>query len=352
MEELSMQPDNYNLLFEALSEPRIGAYKNYFGNSLTDAQLFGCYQWNESISLTFFKLITIIEIVMRNRMHEALSSHYFNHTKKIVNNTRTSNSKWTYDLHTTQGHQQSCNWYNAVDSASNSILNSLSLSKIHSKTHNSRGKAIAANRAPSPDDIVSSLSFGFWSSLVDKCPDLNWDNLLVSIFPKHRTSNSNQWNSPIEQKKLSYRLDLIRDFRNRIAHHEPIWKFSELLSEQPPLRNGQIVTGTPRPILDQASTTPQNSIRRLRNIYNKHLEFLKWMSKDIHDDIKASSLHTHLLWLCSDQGLEAHLDRNTLTSTSMKTSQFKRELQSILRGKKKAFLHKGGRNVLAIQHIS
>ncbi|MEA5243093.1 Abi family protein [Vibrio parahaemolyticus] len=345
-----MQPNNYSILFDALSIPRVGAYKHYFGQQLSDDQLFGCYQWNESVSHGFFKLITLIEIVMRNKMHGALSNHYHAHPKKIVRNFK--QYPWQFDAYTGLGSQQSCNWYHACNS-NGCVLQNKSLSKVHTKTHNPRnGTKWQGSRVPSPDDVVSSLSFGFWSSLVDKCPNIDWDVILVDIFPKHRVSNSNQWSSDIERKKLSYRLDLIRDFRNRIAHHEPIWKFGNLYSEQPPVTNGLLDLTQPRGILDGSPLTPQQSIRRLRSLYSKHLELLRWMSKDIHDDFKGSSLHKQILWLCSNDGLDAHINRNKHTPLSMKTCRFKRELSSILKGKKSAYLHRSGRNVVAIQHIT
>ena len=347
-----MQPKDFNTLFSALSNPRVNAYKYYFGQNLSDDQVFGCYQWNESVSHSFFKLITLIEIVMRNRMHSALSQHYFSHNKEIIANCNLPPWQWQTSNYSTIGNQSSCNWYNSTNNG-NRILNNKSLGNIHSITHNRRSGAPWGNaRLPSADDVVSSLTFGFWSSLVDKCPNVAWSSILSDIYPKHRTSNSNQWNSDIEQKKLSYRLELVRDFRNRIAHHEPIWKFGDYLSEQPPVTNGQLDLAQPRAILDSGTTTPQQSIRRLRSIYSKHTQLLRWMSKEIHDDFVQSTLHKQILWLCSEDGLNAHVNREGHTSMSMKPCRFKRELSSILRSKKPTYLHKKGRNLVAIQHIS
>ncbi|ELI5735536.1 Abi family protein [Vibrio fluvialis] len=344
-----MRPNNYNILFDALSAPRVGAYKHYFGTHLTDEQLFGCYQWNESVSHAFFKVITLIEISMRNKMHFALSQHYHAEPKKIVNNFKVNN--WVYVNYNTLGSARSCNWYNAQKNGK-SVLSKKSLSKVHSVTHNQRnGSYWMGARTPSPDDVVSSLTFGFWSSLVDKCKDIEWDILLKDIFPKHRVTNSNQWTSDIERKKLSYRLDLVRDVRNRIAHHEPIWKLGNLLSENPPLLNGQFNPQGQRVISDGPTTTPQESIRRLANYYVKHTQLLRWMSQEIYDDFIGSSHHKHMLWLLSSEGLNAHIDRAKHLPISMTTCRFKRELKSILKGKKVTYLHKGGRNVIATQPI-
>lgn len=345
-----LQPNNLNILFDALSIPRVASYRHYFGHHLSDEEIFGCYQWNESISHAFFKVITLIEIVMRNKMHSSLSAHYHGHTKKVVQNTRVR--PWLPSNINTIGSQQSCNWYHSFSNG-DWILNYKSLSKINDKTHHHRNGSLLTNhRAPSSDDIVSSLTFGFWSSLVEKCPKVDWGVILVNIFPKHRASNSNQWGSEIERKKLTFRLNLIRDFRNRIAHHEPVWKLGNYYSEQPTIRNGRLSRNQSRQVLDGATTTPQESIRRLRSIYSRHTELLRWLSKEIYKDFTESSLHKNLLWLCSADGLEAHLNRKNDTQFSMKPCKFKREISSILKGKKAAYLHKNGRNVIAIQHIT
>ncbi|WP_082008485.1 Abi family protein [Photobacterium gaetbulicola] len=337
---LALLPTNYNILFDALSRPRIGAYRTYFGNSLSDEQLHGCYQWNESVSLSFFKVITLIEIVMRNRMHYALSNHYHQTQKQVVDNSGLPFRRWTFSQQRTSGSATSCNWYEA------GVLNNFSLSKIHELTHHKRNKQpLVGRRKPSPDDVVSSLTFGFWSSLIDKAPAIAWAQVLGNIFPKHRATSAGQWINAAHKQRLIFRLQLIRDFRNRIAHHEPIWKLPPLLDERPP-RQGQ-----QRAVLQPATTNPSESIRRLRMIYSKHTELLRWMSQEIYDDLQASTLHKHILWLCSEEGLNAHINRSELMPISMKPARFKRELQSILRSKRVTYLHRDGRNLIATQPI-
>lgn len=281
-------------------------------------------------------------------MHVALSRHYHGIPKKYVKNKH--QSPWQFKSCSNLGSKDSNNWYNAYVSGS-CILNNKSLSKIHAKTHHKNGTPLNATKMPSPDDVVSGLTLGFWASLIDKCPNVAWDLILDKVFPKHRVSNSNQWNSPIELKRLSYRLDLIRDFRNRVAHHEPVWKFGDLLSESPPVSGGVLNTGAQRKVIDGSPTNASQSIRRLRNLYTKHLELLKWMSKDIHDDWKLSSNHSHILWLCSDDGLAAHINRKDVMPESMTSSRLKRDISSIVRRKNTAYLHRAGRNLAALHPI-
>jgi hypothetical protein len=79
------------------------------------------------------------------------------------------------------------------------------------------------NAALETGQIVATLSFGFWSSLLHKRfnPTL-WGGRLHAAFP---TLPPNQTRSSLAQ-----RVRRISDFRNRVWHHEPILKM-DLLAE-------------------------------------------------------------------------------------------------------------------------
>ncbi len=70
--------------FNSISHSRINSYKNYFGSHLSSEELIACYQWNETVSVTFFKVINLIEIILRNRFHLTLSNHFYNIQKEQV----------------------------------------------------------------------------------------------------------------------------------------------------------------------------------------------------------------------------------------------------------------------------
>jgi hypothetical protein len=61
--------------------------------------------------------------------------------------------------------------------------------------------------------IVAELSFGFWVGLVGPRYDHTlWRKALHRAFQQ-----------PLRRKLVHGRLNALRRFRNRIAHHEPIW---------------------------------------------------------------------------------------------------------------------------------
>lgn len=66
-----------------------------------------------------------------------------------------------------------------------------------------------------PDDIVAALRFAFWVSLLGRGYDATlWRRALNRAFAK---------GSGRPRKVVHSRLNFIRRFRNRVAHHEPIF---------------------------------------------------------------------------------------------------------------------------------
>jgi len=80
--------------------------------------------------------------------------------------------------------------------------------------------------------LIAELSFGFWTSLFGRKYEEVWRHCLRKIFK--------DCNGKLVRKDIFPRLNEIRELRNRIAHHEPIFrreKFKDLeailnLSEQ------------------------------------------------------------------------------------------------------------------------
>jgi hypothetical protein len=68
-----------------------------------------------------------------------------------------------------------------------------------------KGRSISRAR------VVAGLSFGFWQGLFGGAYEELWRHRLRHAFPHAK-----------QRKDLSSRLDAIRKFRNRIAHHDSI----------------------------------------------------------------------------------------------------------------------------------
>jgi hypothetical protein len=196
-----LQPQNFPGTFDAISAPRLASYRTFF-NPGSDAELYGAYCWNDAVAGAMFRLIAMVEVTIRNSFHRELSRHF----------------KAT----STHGTPISNDWYDRMQ------LSSKGRDSVRSITHR-RTKAgpIARVPVPSPDDVVSRLTYGFWRHLLDVTTDVHgapipWGRILTGILPNYPNSQVSYWRKQRHQDKFFARCDLIGDMRNRIAHLEPV----------------------------------------------------------------------------------------------------------------------------------
>ncbi len=86
-----------------------------------------------------------------------------------------------------------------------------------------RDTIVAEGKTITPARVIAGLSFGFWTTLLgtkyedSKSQSLLWPTLENVVFP-HRPVGHNM--SDIRQA-----FHRIRELRNRLSHHEALWKF-------------------------------------------------------------------------------------------------------------------------------
>ena len=145
------------------------------------------YLWNLRVSAAFWEPICVLEIAVRNALHD-----------QLVDGRRRAD--WWRDPH-------------------------LSLCLRERSAIRAALAALAArgNDDPSSDQVVAATSFGLWVGLtgegnvrdqVLRYETTLWQPRLVRAFP-HAAGR--------RRKYIHAELDKIRILRNRIAHHEPIY---------------------------------------------------------------------------------------------------------------------------------
>ncbi|MFK0003335.1 hypothetical protein [Paenarthrobacter sp. NPDC090522] len=171
-------------LEQLISVPRFQTYLGHYrGNHHLAARL---YAWNIEVSSAFWGPLSILEVALRNAMHNALS--------------KGRPDTW-WDLpstHLMDNHR--------------AILDE-TIAKLQRKIV-----------TPSPGQIVAALPFGFWTRFLDKGiprhPLLSYE----TAFWQPRLMNAFPEGVALKRKVLFADLTQIREMRNRIAHHEPIFK--------------------------------------------------------------------------------------------------------------------------------
>jgi len=170
-----------------LSEPRFAPYlSRYKGDRALALRL---YTWNLAVCSALWGPINVIEVAVRNAIHDRLVK-------------RTGRGDWWNDPHVHLCRNERA----SIDSAVTTLVR--------------RGTA-----EPTSDQVVAATSFGLWVGLTspgvarDRLYDYEttlWQPRLQHAFP-HRGNRR-------RRKYIHAKLDDIRVLRNRIAHHEPIYR--------------------------------------------------------------------------------------------------------------------------------
>ena len=184
-----MQAQQYvNTLQQGISSARFDAYRRRADADDLDA--VARYVWNVALSEALYPALQALEVTLRNSLHSAISA-------------RSDDPMW-FDQHPSFLQQ--------------SELDRISAAKDEVRKER---KPLEAGR------IVTELSFGFWTSLLDvRYEPTLWPALLKRAFPamprRIRT-----------RRFLSKRLNQVRKLRNRVFHHESIlnWKNPGLLEQ-------------------------------------------------------------------------------------------------------------------------
>ena len=147
------------------------------------------------------------------------------------------------------------NWFENVD-----FVKIVSRFQVDSVS-DSRSAILREKKSVTSGRVISELSFGFWTSLLDaKFEKTLWKNLRHA-FP----------NCPKQQrqrKTMSSKFNGIRKLRNRIFHHESItWNMKALTSYKDDIIEG--IDWLDKELLDWS-----NDLNRLDDVMNRKRELI------------------------------------------------------------------------------
>jgi Abi-like protein len=179
----------------ALSPLRMHRFVQHCGGSRTRA--LRLYRWNAQVASAYWTPLHFLEVAVRNAVHDAM-------------HTATADEWWFAD----PAHTEGAAW-------------------LHDREHDAICKAIdkVQTLPVTAGKVVAELSFGFWAGLLSG----HWDK-----DKTHADYHAYVWVQGGVAKRfpqtkrgvLWKRLDRLRRFRNRIAHHEHLLDANfELMSQ-------------------------------------------------------------------------------------------------------------------------
>ena len=167
---------DYKTSQKLYSVPRMRKYQNACtGDKRKTMQL---YRYNLRLCQRFYGALNLLEVMLRNAINEHYIAYY-------------SDPDWI------------------VNQADCGKLLEYNKDEIRQTEAGYRRRGIYNN-----DKMVASLTMGFWTKLFSKKRYKRGGKTLLQIFPNKRKGKN--------QADIYKDLTHIREFRNRIAHHEPI----------------------------------------------------------------------------------------------------------------------------------
>ena len=183
---------------KAFSQARLNKYLKACGNDSIAALTL--YRHNIKLCQKFYGVLSVFEVILRN----AINEHY----KALL-----SDPDWIRHQLVTGGILENHPQRFSVDNTIAELDNTGQYTN---------------------DRVVSSVTFGFWTHLFSRRPFLLGGQSLLQVFPS-RTRG-------LGQRAIYNDLQMIKSFRNRIAHHEAICFDSTGAISTTPARNSYALT--------------------------------------------------------------------------------------------------------------
>ena len=209
---------NFLTALPLVSSPRLDPYKQIFA-PLNDAELYGCYLWAQHAAGALYPIIQALEVTLRNTIDKAARLRF--------------GDKW-WDLINSRKPIANTKFYNNIQKAISSLNREWEKKEKIRLGLPSDGPLPVGHIRPtwSHDKIVAATDFSTWqfalstdlthdpSDPANPASKFLWPSSLGKAFKKFHLIDSNPEKARL---KIIDLVDELRNYRNRIFHHEPIW---------------------------------------------------------------------------------------------------------------------------------
>lgn len=166
-----------------LAHPRLHVYLHAASGNLDDA--LDLYDWNAAVAAACLRDVGHFEVLIRNRYAAVLTHHYPDWTFP-------SNAMWSIEAGIPQTRTKQ--------------------RKLNQGSANMVRKARNKTTPPSAGHTIANLQFGFWMMLTAAPREVTiWTPMLSPSFPGR------------SRGYVHDRMEKLNDFRNRLAHWEPVF---------------------------------------------------------------------------------------------------------------------------------
>lgn len=281
-----------------ISTERLDIYSKILKVDEKDKQY--CYQWNKELTASIVPLLQCLEVSLRNSINNAIK----NHPPTGCGGLYRTDSQWIYELPRYLGDKTYIrqNKRYQKDSAGNIILDKNGKIKYKNMIWEEKEvkktvqRILKSGKSLTPERVISEMTFGFWVCLLGnnynepRNKTLLWPELTNEVFP--------DLPSGLNISDVEKRIKKINEFRNRVSHHEAVWKFHYET-------NG--ITDYSKPVYGINA-----SLNLLKKTYEDILEVLGWISHERRDMFINEGHDKRFYSLCSHDGFYSFVNQDKI----------------------------------------
>lgn len=280
--QFTYDKDVQSAIRTSLTEPRLEKYLREGGRDFE--YTMALYLWNARLCKALQFPIHSLEVTLRNSINH--------HIMKLNWPTNWAfNDEYLEDLE---------NKSNAAIEAQNRGKRRLLDYRMRKGEYNATVRNQAFRFVPdfgriNTNDVIASLPFEYWVGMLSGPHESDWHETLRTVFPNLPTTNS--------RRALWLAADKVKELRNRVSHHEPIFHVADLVSSH-------------QSVLELIGMRDQN----MKEWVKHHSTFLQvW-----HDKPRRDAQQSGRKLLAFVEKVECILDLQASVLTLLKTSERKR----------------------------
>lgn len=207
-----------NAIINSISQQRFSTYQTSVFSGASDEECLGIYLWNKQIASAFLPALQILEVSLRNAIYLSKIEYEEEEIEKNYSPNEWVARKAAVDRR----------WFISVMTAQNNPESNRQIRRV-------QRQIAKENKDDIPENYIAKLTLGFWVSMVDKefsTPNATyltlWPQLRGKVFP-HALDRNGQ---PLSIRGIGTALRDINKIRNRLSHHEPLWRTSTTYNVQ------------------------------------------------------------------------------------------------------------------------
>lgn len=208
--EQTGKPMTINAIINSISQHRFSTYQTAIFSGASDEECLGIYLWNKQLASAFLPALQILEVSLRNAIYLSKIEYEEEEIERLYPGSQWAQRKAAIDR----------SWFITVMTSANNYESSRQISSATRQIDKE-------NKTTIPENYIAKLTLGFWVSLVDKTfstPNSTyltlWPHLRGKVFPNAVDKNGN----PLSITGIGNVLRDINKIRNRLSHHEPLWR--------------------------------------------------------------------------------------------------------------------------------